>query len=585
MMNYLMKTFGIDHQAARNLVMGSLSSLLSTVAILFTNFALFIFLLDIIVPILEGQDVELRYGVYFALIIALAIFLILTVLLKYSKSYIPVYMAAAKKRIGMGERLRKLPLSFFGKKDIADITTTIMKDAASLEDVFSAFIPTLFSAAVSTIIMCIGIFVYDPMLGLAIFWCVPISFILCFLTKKIQKKEAGKTKKIILDYLDKLQECVENIKDIKSNNREKFHQDVMFKKFRGLEKALTVAEFKVGTLVTSIQMILKIGMATTVLISSNMLLNGSINVFEFFIFLMVATRIYDPLLSAMVNLSALFNAAVSIDRTKEFEKTEIQEGHLECTYDGYDIEFEDVTFSYLGSSVEASESVINGLSFMAKQGEVTALVGASGSGKSTALKLAARFWDIDNGKILMGGEDISNIDPETLLKSISIVFQDVILFNNTVMENIRIGKRGATDEEVIEASKNAKCHDFIMSMPNGYETMIGENGSQISGGERQRLSIARALLKDAPVVLLDEATSSLDIKNETAVQEAIANLTKDKTVIVIAHRMRTIMGADKIIVLKDGKVEQNGNHEELIAVDGIYKNMVKLQMDSASWKL
>ena len=585
MINYLKRAFGIDAEAAKNLIVASLASLLTTFAILFTNLGLFFFLEDIIVPILENEPFELNIMKYVWILSGLFLALTLSVLLKYSKAYIPVYMAAAKKRIGLAERLRKLPLSYFGKKDIADITTTIMKDASSLEDVFSAFIPTLFSAVVSTLLVCIGIFCYDVTLGLAIFWSVPISFALCFITKKIQQVEGGKSKVIVIKYLDKLQQCIENIKDIKSNNREKFHEDDMNVSFKELEDCLTVAEFKIGTMVTSIQMILKIGMASTVLISVKMLLGGDINTFEFFIFLMVATRIYDPLLSAMVNLSALFQAAISINRTKEFENTKIQEGKTETNYNGYDIEYKNVSFSYEDSSESSKDIVINNLSFTAKQGEVTALVGPSGGGKSTALKLAARFWDLDKGEITIGGEDISKIDPETLLESISIVFQDVVLFNNTVMENIRIGKKDATDEEVIEASKNAKCHEFIMAMPDGYNTMIGENGSKISGGERQRISIARALLKDAPVVLLDEATSSLDIKNETAVQEAIANLTKNKTVMVIAHRMRTIMGADKIVVLKDGQVAQMGTHEELIEQAGAYQTMVNLQMESANWKL
>ena len=585
MLKYIGKTFGTDELASKNLIIACFASLLTTMAILFTNLGLFVFLQDIIVPILEKQPIELDIMKYLYIIAGLIVLLVLSVYLKYSKSYIPVYMAAAKKRIGIGERLRKLPLSFFGKKDIADITTTIMKDAASLEDVFSAYIPTLFSAIVSTVLMCIGIFIYNPTLGLAIFWCVPISFGLFFLSKNIQTKEGGKSKAIIIKYLDKLQQTIENIKDIKSNNREKYHEDVMLSSFKDLETSLKKTEFILGTLITAIQMILKVGMASTVLVSVTMLLDNTISSLEFFIFLMIATRIYDPLLSAMVNLGALFQAFLSINRTKEFETIAIQEGTTEVSYDGYDIAFENVGFSYADSSVDAKDVVIDNVCFTAKQGEVTALVGPSGGGKSTALKLAARFWELNSGKITIGNNDISKIDPETLLNSISIVFQDVVLFNNTVMENIRIGRKGATDEEVMQAAKDAMCHDFIMAMPNGYKTMIGENGSKISGGERQRLSIARALLKDAPIVLLDEATSSLDIKNETAVQGAIANLTKDKTVMVIAHRMRTIMGANKIVVLKDGNVAQMGNHTELIAQDGPYQTMVNLQMNSANWAL
>ena len=580
MINYIKKIFAVDDIGAKNLITACFASLFTTFAILFTNISLFLFLQDVITPILKENQVSVDHIKYIMLSIGLMLILIVFVLLKYVKAYIPVYFEAAKKRIKMAERLRKLPISYFGKKDIADITTTIMKDAASLEDVFSAYIPSLFSAIISTVILSIGIFIYDATLGLAIFWSVPISFTLVFLTKNIQTKESAKTKKIVLGYLDKLQEVIENIKDIKSNNREIYHQDDINTSFEALEKSLTVSEFKVGSMVTSIQMILKIGMASTVLVSTNMLLNNQLTTFEFLIFLMIATRIYDPLLSAMINLSALFHASLSIKRTKEFENTKIQEGKENPNYQGYDIEFSEVDFSY-----EDGYKVLNKLTFHARQGEVTALVGPSGGGKSTVLRLASRFYDFDQGKITLGKENISKIDPEKLLESISIVFQDVILFDNTIMENIRLGKKGASDEAVIAAAKNAQCHEFIMQMKDGYQTMIGENGSKISGGERQRISIARALLKDAPVVFLDEATSSLDIKNETAVQKAISNLTKDKTVIVIAHRMRTIMGANKIIVLKDGQVSQSGTHEQLIEIDGDYKTMVNLQMEASNWKL
>ena len=584
MLNYIKKTFGVDDLGAKNLVIACLASLLTTVVVLFTNIALFLLLQDIVDPILQDKGVDIEVGKYIILIIVMFVALTVAVFIKYTKAYIPVYMAAAKKRIALAERIRQLPISFFGKKDIADITTTIMKDASSLEDVFSAFIPNLFSAVVSTILMCIAIFIYNIKLGMAIFWCVPISFFLTFITRKLQQSEGMRTKIINIEYLDKLQQCIDNIKDIKSNHREEYHEGLMIESFDGLEKSLRVSEFKIGTMLTCIQMILKIGMATTAIVSVNMLINGDINTLEFFIYLMIATRIYDPLLSAMINLGALFQADLSIARTKEFENIPLQVGKTDVKYKSYDIELKDVVFSY-SKDKEDRDKVIDKVSLIANQGEVTALVGPSGGGKSTVLKLISRFWDINEGLITIGGEDISKIDPETLLKSISIVFQDVILFNNTVMENIRIGKRGATDEEVIEAAKKAKCHEFITRMPEGYNTLVGENGSKLSGGERQRLSIARALLKDAPIVLLDEATSSLDVKNESDVQEAIAILNKEKTVVVIAHRMRTIMNADKIIVLKEGKIVQMGEHEKLINEEGDYKRMVELQMESLNWKL
>ena len=582
MKKYLMKTFALDEVGAKNLIIASIASFFTTMAILFTNFCLIVFVNDILVPILDGNPVEIDLGKYVIYIILTILLLFIAVCVKYKYSYIPAYMVASKKRIDLAERFRKLPLSYFGKRDVADVTTAIMKDVAGLEDVFSAYLPTIVSAFVSTIIMCIGMFVYDYRLGLAIFWCVPISLGLFYTTKNMQTNDGKKPKKIVLDYLDKLQETVENISDIKANNREEFHKAEMFSNFAKLEKTLRKLEIKLGSLITAIQMILKIGMASTVVVSSYLLINNELSIIEFVIFLLIAIRIYEPLLSAMTNLAGLFQSFYSINRMKEFANEKLQEGKLDVNFKNYDIEFDNVSFNY---NQDEDSIVLNKVSLTAKQGEVTALVGPSGGGKSTVLRLASRFWDLNSGKITLGGENVMEIDPETLLKSISIVFQDVILFDNTVMENIRIGRKDASDEDVIEAAKNAKCHDFIMQMPDGYQTMIGENGSKISGGERQRLSIARALLKDAPVVFLDEATSSLDIKNETAVQEAISNLTKDKTVIVIAHRMRTIMGADKIFVLKDGTVVQEGNHEQLMSVKGEYQTMVNLQTQSANWKL
>ncbi len=483
-------------------------------------------------------------------------------------------------RISLAETLRKLPLSFFGKKDLSDLTSTIMGDVTMMENAFSHFIPGFIGSIISTIIMGIGMFVFDWRLALSLTWVIPISFFLCIATKKLQDYFVIKTKAITLTYLDKIQECLENVKDIKANNRENAHLDIMDTHFDNHEKASIKAEFVMGTFVNLSQMILKVGIATTMIVGVTLLATGEVSLLTFLVFLMIASRIYDPLSGALVNLAGIFISLKSVERMKEFENTKVQVGKEMMSPKGYDIDFQNVSFSY-----DTSETVLNGVSFTAKQGEVTALVGTSGGGKSTAMKLAARFWDVGSGKITIGNEDVNAVEPETLLKEISIVFQDVTLFNNTVMENIRIGKKGATDDEVIASAKNAQCHEFIMSMPNGYNTLIGENGSKLSGGERQRLSIARALLKGAPIVLLDEATSSLDIQNESAVQKAISRLTKDKTVIVIAHRMRTIAGANKIVLLKDGKVSAEGTHSELLKTSADYENMIRLQTESMNWML
>ena len=583
MINYISKLFGLGRVGASNLITACFASLFTTITILFTNAVIFLFLQETFYSFINNTTLDLNIVKYLSIIAALFGILIISMFVKYAKVYIPVYLEAAKQRTTMAERLRKLPLSYFGKKDLSDITTTLMNDAAALEDVFASYIPTLFSALVITLIALIGMLIYNVTMAIAMFWCVPIAFILFFITLDLQRRNVKKAKLIKAKYVNKLQETVENIKDIKSNNREEYHKALLVEDFINLEKTLTIVEFKFGSLITSMQMIIKVGLASTVIASAHLLLNDSISLIEFIILLTLATRIYDPLENALINLTALFQSFYSIQRTKEFNKIDIQEGREDVNYPSYDIEFKNVSFSY--GTAEREKSVLNDVSFTAEQGTITALVGPSGSGKSTAVKLAARFWDLKEGNIYLGGNDINKIDPEKLLESISIVFQDVILFNNTIMENIRIGRKEATDEEVIEAAKNAMCHDFITSLPEGYNTLIGENGSRISGGERQRLSIARALLKDAPVVFLDEATSSLDIKNETAVQKAIANLTKNKTVIIIAHRMRTIMGADKIFVLKAGKIVQSGNHDSLMAEGGEYSQMVRLQTDSATWKL
>lgn len=585
MMYFIKKNFALDDVGAKNLIVACIASLGSTVAVLSTNAVLFVFITDIFMPVLNGQPIALNWMKYFMYLAGMTVFLVVMMTVKYEKAYLPSYLVAFKKRLHLAERLRRLPLSFFAKKDISDITTTIMKDTSRLEDVFSAFLPNLFSAVVSTLMMCVALMFYNLTLGIAIFWCVPISFSLVILTKKIQTDEGQKQKVITLNYLDKLQECVENMKDIKANNREAFHKQDMFEQFKDLEHALFAAEMKIGTMVTAIQMILKIGMATTIIVSAKMLVEGHISIMVFIVFLMIATRIYDPLQAATVNIAALFQASLSIQRMQAFEDTPLQGGKKEVHYKGYDIVFDGVSFAYDAHGHNERKAVLDGVSFTAKQGEVTALVGPSGGGKTTALKVAARFWDVTKGHITIGGENIKAIDPETLLEKIAIVFQDVTLFNNTVMENIRIGRKDASDEAVIDAAKSAKCYEFIMAMPDGFNTMIGENGSKLSGGERQRLSIARALLKDAPIVFLDEATSSLDIKNETDVQQAIVNLTRNKTVIVIAHRMRTIMGADNIIVLKEGKIAQSGKHHSLMQEEGAYKTMVHLQMASADWSL
>lgn len=578
MINYLKNLFSLSDKGAKDLYKASISCCITNIALMASVSILYIFLKDTVKPIIEGHIFILNLPAY--LIYSIVIFIIVYIcnFIQYNSSFLASYSESATKRITLAEKLRKLPLSYFGNKDLSDLTTTIMADTAGLETAFSHYIPQLFGAIVSTCIVSISMLFINFKMGISLIWVVPISFLLLITTKKIQDRANIKNKKIKLIYIDGIQECIDNVKDIKSNNQIDKHMGIMEEKLTAYEEYSIKSELTSGILVTSAQMILKLGITTSVIIGVTLLLRGEVDIFIFIVFIMVATRIFDPLSGALINLSAIYNSLLRVDRMNEIEKHPIQEGVTSSNYNGWDVNFDNVKFSY-----NEGENVLNGVSFTAKQGEITALVGASGGGKSTIAKLAPRFWDIDSGKITLGGVDISKVEPETLMKNYSIVFQDVLLFNNTIIENIRIGKKDASDEEVYAAAKAARCDEFINKMPDGYQTTIGENGCILSGGERQRISIARALLKDAPVVLLDEATASLDIENESLIQDAISKLIKNKTVIVIAHRMRTISQADKIIVLDAGKIAEIGKHKELLEKNGLYSRMVDLQLKSSNW--
>lgn len=580
MKKYLKKTFGLSDSGAKDLFKACVWSTIVNICLMSTSGFLYSFLNDSLDASLNGLRPSFNLAFYIGYVVVIFIFIFISYYFTYNFSYMSAYEASAEKRITIAETLRKLPLSFFGKKDLSDVTSTIMADCAELENTFSHFIPVLIGSISSTILVSIGLFVFNFKMALATLWVVPVSFAVCVLTKAYQEKFSKKAMKNRLDYDSKLTECIENIKDIKANNRKLAHQSQLDIKLEASEKHQMISELGIGLPIAFAQMILKVGIATSMIMGINLLSKSEINLMTFLMFMVVVTRIFDPVAGALINLAGTFNSLISIERMKKLESTEIQLGKEEFNPNGYDISFKNVVFAY-----NDDENVINDVSFTAKQGQITALVGPSGGGKSTALKLCARFWDVTSGSVKIGGEDISNIEPETLLQSISIVFQDVTLFDNTVLENVRIGKKGASDDEVMNALKEANCMEFVEKLSNGVHTFIGENGASLSGGERQRLSIARALLKDAPIVLLDEATSSLDIKSESAVQSAINRLTKGKTVIVIAHRMRTIAGADNIILLKDGKVAEEGTHSELMKLGENYANMVSLQVKSLNFKL
>lgn len=455
-----------------------------------------------------------------------------------------------------------------------------MADCAAMETAFSHYIPEFIGAVASVILAGIGLFVMDWRMALALLWVLPVVLLIMALSRAQQNKVGRQHNKVKLDCADSIQECIETVREIKANNQSGRYLKKLDDLLGRNEKIQIKAELNTAMFVVTSQMLLRVGIATVVLVGSVLLVSGQTDFLTFLVFLIAATRVFDPLSGALVNLAAIYATMLTVERMKEIEEQPVQEGSEQADYQGYDIVFDQVSFAY-----NSGETVLEDVSFTACQGQVTALVGPSGGGKSTAAKLAARFWDIQKGRITVGGTDISTVEPEMLLKNFSIVFQDVVLFNNTVLENIRIGRRNATDEEVLAAARAAQCDAFVMKMPDGYQTKIGENGSVLSGGERQRISIARALLKDAPVILLDEATASLDVENESQIQRAISNLVKNKTVLIIAHRMRTIAGADKVVVLENGRVAQQGTPEALMEQGGLYRHMVELQQQSEDWAI
>lgn len=512
--------------------------------------------LDEYMKLLSGNSGnQVQNGMKYYIIMALVFFAIILVIayFQYDATYTKIYEESAKRRISLAETLRKLPLSFFGKKDIADLSATIMEDATQIEMLFSHAVPQIYAAGISVLIMGVMMFLYNWKLSLAVFWVVPVSFFVFYLSKKFQEKLHEELYVIKRGISDDMQESLDSIYEIKSYNRESSFSDRLNDKLDNYEKIMIKGELLIGVCVNLSYVFLKLGLPSVILAGALMLVSGEINVFMYLAFLVIASRIYNPIMDTMNNLAALIHLGVRINRMKEMDAMPRQEGEMEFTPEHYDIEFKNVHFSYK-DDVKTLENV----TFTAKQGEVTALVGPSGGGKSTIAKLSARFWDIDKGKITLGGKDISKIDPEVLLNNYSIVFQDVTLFNSSIIDNIRIGKKDASDEQVIKAAKLAQCDEFVSKLPQGYNTRIGENGERLSGGERQRISIARAILKDAPIILLDEATASLDVENETKIQKALSELVKNKTVLIIAHRMRTVLGADKIVVVKDGSIVEKG---------------------------
>lgn len=516
---------------------------------------------------------------FIILVIAYLVLSYLIHLKQYKATYGLVYREVENTRLSLAERLRKLPLGYFGKRDLADLTETLMGDVNRMEHVWSHVIGYLYGTYISTTVIAIVMFVYDWRMTIACLWGVPVAFALLFGSRKFAKRKSERTKKAKLEVSDGLQETFQNIREIHAFNRGEATLKELYRKIDQSEATMIKGEFTTGVFVNAASVIMRLGVATTILVGAKLILSGEIGFMLLFMFLLAITRVYAPFDQSLALIAEVFLSEVSAARINEIYDTPIAKGKKEFTPNGHDIGFYQVSFSY------DEAEVLHNVSFVAKQGEVTALVGPSGSGKSTCARLAARLWDVDKGVITVGGVDISTIDPEVLLSHFSMVFQDVTLFDDTIMENIRLGKHDATDAEVLAAAHAANCDEFVGKLPEGYQTSIGENGAKLSGGERQRISIARALLKNAPIVLLDEATASLDVENETKVQSALSRLLKNKTVLVIAHRMRTVEAADKIVVLSDGEVKEQGTPAELMSRDGIFKKMSKLQKESLNWKI
>ncbi len=575
MIEKLMHKYALSKQGASDMIKAIISATISNIILMVPVALLYYLVRDYMAGNLGDKVLFYVAGCLITFVL-----IGISTYIQYNATFLSTYVESGVRRVTLAEKLRKIPLSFFGKKDLSDLTSTIMNDCAQMETASSHFIPELFGACISTALIAIGLFFFDWRMAIAALWVLPVSFLIVGCSGKVQKSLNKKQMVLKMACADGIQECLENVRDLQAYNTQEDYMKGLTAKIKAVEKHAIVTELGTAVFVGSSQMILKLGIATVALVGGVLLAKGELDILTFFMFLMVVSRIYDPMQVSLQNLAAVIASGVQSDRLDEILSHEVQDGTNTMKNDGYDIEFSNVGFSY-----ETGDVVLKDVSFVAKQGEVTALIGPSGGGKTTVSRLASRFWDANRGSITVGGMDISKVDPETLMSLYSIVFQDVTLFNNTILENIRIGKMDATDEEVIAAAKLAHCDEFAEKLSDGWNTVIGENGSELSGGERQRISIVRAFLKDAPIILLDEATASLDVDNETMIQESLSRLIKDKTVMIIAHRMRTVANSDKIVVLKDGVVAESGTPSELDAKDGIYANMVKTQNLAADWAL
>ncbi|OUQ29171.1 ABC transporter ATP-binding protein [Massilimicrobiota sp. An134] len=572
------RKYALTEKGVQNVKKGTFWTVVVNIVVMGGVSVLYLLMKDLM-AVFIGNQTEMNTITIFILLVVFVFLSFVTHLQQYTATYGLVYGEVKATRIALAEKLRQLPLGYFNKKDIADLTETIMGDVNRMEHVWSHVLGYLYGSYISTGIIAVFLFIYDWRLAIACLWGVPVAFGLLFGSRKWTSKASEKLKQAAIKVSDGIQETLENVREIRATNQEKTYLRGLYQKIDEHEKVMVKGELVAGIFVNAASVIMRLGVATTILVGAHLIVQGQVDFMILFMFLLVITRIYAPFDQSLALIAEMFVSQVSANRMMEIYDTPVASGKETFEPKGHNIEFHHVSFAY------DLQDVLKDVSFTAKEGEVTALVGPSGSGKSTCAKLAARLFDVQKGKITVGGVDINEVDPEVLLSDYSMVFQDVVLFDDSIKENIRLGKRNATDEEVYQAAKAANCDEFVQKLPNGYDTLIGENGAKLSGGERQRISIARALLKDAPIILLDEATASLDVENETKIQEALSRLLAKKTVLVIAHRMRTVQSADKIIVLEDGKVKEEGSPEQLYKQNGLYRHMLDLQNESAQWQI
>ena len=574
MIRYFQNRFALSEKGAKDLRRGIFFSTLLNVALMLPPSYLFFFLMEYV----DVRRAAPPQSLWLYLLLALVALCIMFVVSRwqYNSTYVTVYAESAQRRITLAEKLRRLPLAFFGEHNLSDLTSTMMEDCAQLEETFSHAVPQLFAAGTSVVVVGIGLFSYDWRLALAVYWPVPLALLVLLLSVRSIDKAFTKHYKVKRALTEQIQEGLECVQEIKAYNGEEAYDRQLDERLNVYEKALVSSELVTSSLVNVSAVLLKLGMPSVLLLGAWLMQRGDVSLFVYLAFVLVSAMVYNPIQDVCTHMVVLSYLDVRIKRMKQIEAMPILDGSKDVEVNGYDIAFRGVSFSY-----ETGKQVLHDVSFTARQGQVTALVGPSGGGKSTAAKLAARFWDVDEGEVTLGGKNIAEMDAEALLKNYAVVFQDVLLFNASVADNIRIGKRNATDDEVRQAARLAQCDDFIRSMPQGYDTIIGENGETLSGGERQRISIARALLKDAPVILLDEATASVDAENETKIQAGISELVRNKTVVIIAHRMRTVLNADHIVVLDGGTVREQGSPQELLKENGEFARIVRLQLSDS----